>query len=93
MFPIKDPKLYQVNSLFADHDDYTICSVEPVHHANVKRFSARILLKREVTPEELASINWEIMKSALLIFTRVRWQKNALKEGLQISCSAFLGMT
>ena len=61
MFPIKDPKLYQVNSLFADHDDYTICSVEPVHHANVKRFSARILLKREVTPEELATINWEII--------------------------------
>lgn len=66
MFPVKDPKTYRVNTLFADHDDYKISSVEPVHHANVKRLRACILLKREVTPEELAGINWKIINEISL---------------------------
>lgn len=62
MFPTKDPNIYHVNTVSAEHDDYSICSVEPVHFANVKRLRVRAILKHEVTPEELAAINWKIIK-------------------------------
>ena len=62
MFPTKDPSIYHVNTVVSDHDDYTICSVEPVHFANVKRLRVRAMLKHEVTPKELAAINWKIIK-------------------------------
>lgn len=62
MFPTKDPRVYHINTLISDHEHYKICSVEPVHFANVKRLRVRAIIKHPVTPEELADINWAIIK-------------------------------
>lgn len=61
-FPMKNPDVYRGGTYVSDHDDYAICSVEPVHHGNVKRLSVRAILKHTVTPEELAEINWKIIR-------------------------------
>lgn len=60
-FLTKQRKKYKKNTFFSNHDDYTICSVEPVHYANIKRYSVKVALKRKVTYEELADINWKII--------------------------------
>ena len=61
MFPTKNPNIYHVNTLMSEHENYTICSVEPVHFANIKRLRVRAIIKGPVTPEEVADINWEII--------------------------------
>ena len=61
MFRTKDPRTYHVNTFVSDHADYSICSVEPVHFANVKRLRVTAILKHPVTPEELSAINWDII--------------------------------
>ena len=61
MFPTKNPNTYHVNTLVSEHENYTICSVEPVHFANIKRLRVKAIIKGPVTPEGVADINWEII--------------------------------
>lgn len=61
MFRTKDPRAYHVNTFVSDNADYSICSVEPVHVANVKRLRVTAILKHSVTLQELSDINWDII--------------------------------
>jgi len=64
-FDVEDYRPYKANQVYEETDDYIIYEVNPTHHANVKRFSISILLRYQMTLEEIAKVSEEIIKKAI----------------------------
>lgn len=58
-FDVEDFNPYRVTQVYEETDKYIIYEVEPVH-TNIKRLSAKIILRYESTIEEIANIAHEI---------------------------------
>lgn len=58
-FEVEEFNPYRVAQVFEETDKYIIYEVEPVH-TNIKRLSAKVILRYESTIEEVAAITHEI---------------------------------
>ena len=54
-FPVPGTAPYVTEKYYADHDDYIICEVSPLH-ANTKRYTVKIILKHPAGKAEAARI-------------------------------------
>lgn len=61
VFLVDEYKPYKVDKFYIDTEKYIIYDVEPLHHAQAKRYSATIILKEPNDLEEIAEINQEII--------------------------------
>lgn len=64
-FEVSDYKPYQKENIYEETDKYIIYEVEPLHHAQAKRYAVKILLKHPCTFEEISNITKEINNKAI----------------------------
>ena len=64
-FEVEDYHPYQVEKIYVETDTYIIYDIEPVHHANAKRYAAKVILRFQSTPEQIAEIAKEVQAQLL----------------------------
>lgn len=64
-FDVEEYNPYKVAKIYEECDNYIIYSVEPVHHGNVKRLSAKVILRYQSSMEQIAEIADEIKNKVL----------------------------
>lgn len=63
-FDVEEYNPYQKHSVFEETDEYIIYEVEPVHTANTKRYSVKIILRNMYDLEKIAELSKEIVNKA-----------------------------
>lgn len=61
MFKVDDLKPYIPGEYYAEHEDYIIYSIEPMHNGIAKRYSVKVLLKKPTTNDQIAQIMCRII--------------------------------
>ncbi len=61
MFKVDDRKPYIPAEYYAEHEDYIVYSIEPMHNGIAKRYSAKVLLKKPSTNDQIAKIMCKII--------------------------------
>ncbi len=56
---------YKIANVYEETDNYIIYNVEPVHHANAKRLSVKVILRFQSSMEQIAEIATEIKDKVL----------------------------
>lgn len=64
-FDVEEYNPYKIAKIYEETDNYIIYSVEPVHHAGVKRLSVKVILRFQSTMEQIAEIATEIKNKVL----------------------------
>lgn len=55
-FDVEQFNPYKVKQVYEELDDFIIYSVEPVHHAQAKRLSAKVIMRHKSTKEDISNI-------------------------------------
>ncbi len=64
-FDVEEYNPYKVARIYEETDNYIIYSVEPVHHAEAKRLSVKVILRFQSSMEQIAEIATEIKNKVL----------------------------
>lgn len=64
-FDVEEYNPYKVAKIYEGTDNYIIYSVEPVHHAGVKRLSVKVILRFQSSMEQIAEIATEVKNKVL----------------------------
>ena len=64
-FDVEEYNPYKAAKVFVECDDYIIYAVEPLHHAKVKRFSVKVILRYHSSMEQIAEIAEEVKNKVL----------------------------
>lgn len=64
-FDVEEYNPYKIARIYEETDNNIIYSVEPVHHAGVKRLSVKVILRFQSSMEQIAEIATEIKNKAI----------------------------
>lgn len=64
-FDVEEYNPYKIAKIYEETDNYIIYSVEPVHHAEAKRLSVKVILRFQSSMEQIAEIATEIKNKVL----------------------------
>ncbi|NLB81498.1 MAG: caspase family protein [Clostridiaceae bacterium] len=64
-FNVEEYHPYKAEEVYEETDRYIIYRVEPVHHARMKRYAVKVILRFHSSPEQIAEIASEIKSKVL----------------------------
>lgn len=64
-FDVEEYNPYKVKEIYEETDNYIIYAVDPVHQANVKRLSVKVILRFHSSMDQIAEIATEIKNKVL----------------------------